>query len=45
MVERLKERTSKSFGFEWSKFRGVYEAYRNNFWDIVYPCESRLLER
>ena len=34
---QLKERTAKSFGFEWSKFNDIFEQYEDNFLSYISP--------
>ena len=44
MVERLKERTSKSFGFEWSKFPDIYAEYEQNFLSYIFPIDREFFK-
>ncbi len=37
---QLKKRTASSFGFEWTKFNGIYDSYEQNFLSYVRPLDK-----
>lgn len=41
---RLKERTASSFGFEWTKFSGIYDSYESNFLSYVKPLDKEFFK-
>jgi uncharacterized protein YbaR (Trm112 family)/SAM-dependent methyltransferase len=38
-TQKVKERTSKSFGFQWNVFSEMYREYEKNFLDYIHPLK------
>jgi SAM-dependent methyltransferase/uncharacterized protein YbaR (Trm112 family) len=38
-ADKIKERTARSFGFQWNAFREMYREYERNFLDYISPLK------
>lgn len=41
---QLKKRTAKSFGFEWSRFKDIFEPYEDNFLSYISPINKEFFK-